>query len=216
MTHNRFTRIFTIGFIVLVAAYVVSFRISDPSWFKPLAKTMPVLFLSIATWRAGRTDSLIPFIPSALLLSSMGDLAGDLHAFLWQIGLFAAAHIAYIIGFIHRCNPTKAARTVASVFISAAVVLGSYIVPRIPVATERVFIVIYIMIITSMAISAVLQDSRYRWWYAAAAVVFIFSDSCIAWNRYVAHIPHATLWIMSTYFAAQYTIARLYLSEKLR
>lgn len=216
MTHSRFAKLFTAGFVAIVAVYVVSFRIGDPSWFRPLAKTMPVLFLGMATWRAGRSDSRLPFIPLALLLSSMGDLAGDLHAFLWQIGLFAAAHIAYIIGFIRRCNPTKAARTAVSVLISAAAVLGSYIVPRIPVATERVFIIVYIMIITSMAISAVLQGSRYRWWYAAAAVVFMFSDSCIAWNRYVAHIPHATVWIMSTYLIAQYTIARLYLAEKLR
>lgn len=216
MTAKRFNLIFTTGFVALIVVYAASFHIDAPAWFKPLTKTLPVLFLSLGTWRIGSSRGLLPFIPLALLLSSMGDLAGDLHAFLWQIGLFAAAHIAYIIGFIRRCNPTKAARTATSVLISAAAVLGSYIVPRIPVTTERAFIVVYIMIITAMAISAVLQGSRYRWWYAAAAVVFMFSDSCIAWNRYVTHIPHATVWIMSTYLIAQYTIARLYLAEKLR
>ncbi|MDE6140244.1 MAG: lysoplasmalogenase [Alistipes sp.] len=216
MGNRLFCKVFTIAFIALVAVYVLSFHIDTPSWFRPFAKTMPVLFLSMATWRAGNTGRCLPLIPLALLLSSMGDLAGDLHAFLWQIGLFAAAHTAYIVGFIRRCNPTKASRTVASALISLSAVLGSYIINRIPSRTESIFIIIYIIIITAMAISAVFQDSRYRWWYAAAAIVFIFSDSCIAWNRYVAHIPHATVWIMSTYFIAQYTIARLYLAEKLR
>lgn len=216
MNSRDFKRLFTVAFAALVAVYILSFHVGSPTWFKPLAKTMPVLMLSMATWRAGRTEGALPLLPLALLLSSMGDLAGDLHAFLWQIGLFAAAHIAYIAVFIRRCSPTKASRTAASVLISAAAVYGAYIVPRISVTAEGIFIIVYITIITAMAVSAVLQGSRYRWWYAAAAIVFMFSDSFIAWNRYVARIPHATVWIMSTYLAAQYTIARLYLAEKLR
>lgn len=216
MNSRDFKRLFTVAFAALVAVYVLSFHVDSPLWFKPLAKTMPVLMLGMATWRADRTERTLPLLPLALLLSSMGDLAGDLHAFLWQIGLFAAAHMAYIAVFIRRCSPTKASLTAASVLISAAAVYGAYIVPRISVTAEGIFIIVYITIITAMAVSAVLQGSRYRWWYAAAAIVFIFSDSCIAWNRYVARIPHATVWIMSTYLAAQYTIARLYLAEKLR
>ncbi len=200
----------------MAAVYVASLHIDAPVWFKAAAKTLPVLFLSMATWRVGRSDGILPLIPIALLLSSMGDLAGDLHAFLWQIGLFAAAHTAYIIGFLRRRRPTPASIAAAAAFIAAAALLGTYIAARIPSGIEQVFVVAYIAIITLMAISSVLQGSRFRWLYAAAAAVFMFSDSCIAWNRYVTHIPHATAWIMSTYFVAQYAIARLYIAEKLR
>lgn len=216
MTNRRFGRIFTIGFLALAAVYIASLRIDDPVWFKPVAKTLPVLFLSMATWRVGRADGILPLIPSALLLSSMGDLAGDLHAFLWQIGLFAAAHAAYIIGFLRRRRPTRASLVAAAALIAAAALFGTYIASRIPGGIEQTFIIAYIAIITLMAASSVLQDSRFRWLYAAAAIVFMFSDSCIAWNRYVTRIPHATAWIMSTYFIAQYTIARLYIAERLR
>lgn len=200
----------------MTAVYIASLHIGSPLWFKPAAKTLPVLFLSMATWRVGRSDGMLPLIPLALLLSSMGDLAGDLHAFLWQIGLFAAAHTAYIIGFLRRRRPTRASLAAAAVLVAAAALLGTYIASRIPGATEQTFVIVYIAVITLMAISSVLQGSRFRWLYAAAAAVFMFSDSCIAWNRYVTHLPHATAWIMSTYFVAQYTIARLYIAEKLR
>ncbi len=145
----------------------------------------------------------------------MGDLAGDLHAFLWQIGLFAAAHTAYIATFYRRRLPTRGAVIFVVVLALAAAALAGYFISHVGDTTEKIFIAIYIAVITCMCATAALQQSRYRALYAAAALVFIFSDACIAWNKYVEPIPHAAVWIMSTYFAAQYTIARLYIRERL-
>lgn len=213
MSTQRYINVITAGFTALVIVYAVSFAASDPAWLKPAAKTMPVLFLAICAWRTGGSGTA--FVPAALLLSSMGDLAGDLHAFLWQIGLFAAAHIAYITGFGRRCRPTRGAVIFVAVLALAAAALAGYFISNIGDATERIFIAIYIAVITCMCAAAALQQSRYRTLYTAAALVFIVSDACIAWNKYVEPIPHAVIWIMSTYFAAQYTIARLYVRESL-
>ncbi len=213
MSTQRYINTITAGFAALVIVYAASFAADDPAWLRPAAKTLPVLFLSICAWRAG--GSGLSFVPVALLLSSMGDLAGDLHAFLWQIGLFAAAHTAYIAAFCRRRRPTRGAVIFVVMLALAAAALAGYFISHVGDSTEKICIRIYIAVITCMCATAALQQSSYRALYAAAALVFIFSDACIAWNKYIEPIPHAAVWIMSTYFAAQYTIARLYIRERL-
>jgi uncharacterized membrane protein YhhN len=38
--------------------------------------------------------------------------------------------------------------------------------------------------------------------------MFMLSDSLLAWNRFHAAIPWATLWVLSTYYLALWWIAR--------
>ena len=61
---------------------------------------------------------------------------------------------------------------------------------------------------------------RYRGRYApgfrVAALLFVFSDATIAWNKFVEPLPDATLRIMSTYYAAQYLFALLALAASSR
>lgn len=211
---RRYKLLVSAGFALFAALYFLGRGTTDPAWVRPAVKTLPVLFLAAATWRIGRNG--LPLLPSALLLSSMGDLAGDLHAFLWQIALFAAAHAAYIAVFVRRWKPTRASLA-ASALLAAAVLCAAYrIIAHIPGPAERAFVAIYMAVIATMAVAAMSQDTPYRWAYAAAALLFIFSDGCIAWNRYLVRIPHAAVWIMSTYFIAQFSFARLYLAERLR
>jgi len=51
---------------------------------------------------------------------------------------------------------------------------------------------------------------------AALALLFVFSDATIAWNKFVEPLPDATLRIMSTYYAAQYLFALLALAASSR
>ena len=41
----------------------------------------------------------------------------------------------------------------------------------------------------------------------AGALLFVVSDSFLAWNRFRAPLPHAPLWVLGTYFGAQWLIA---------
>ena len=68
---------------------------------------------------------------------------------------------------------------------------------------ELIAVGIYGVIIYAMGFTAFLQNRPYSWLYAVAAVLFIFSDSCIAYWRFVGHLPHASTIIMVTYYAAQ-------------
>lgn len=175
-----------------------------------LIKCLPVAALGIATWC---TTGSVRWIPAALIFSAFGDLAGEHREFLLQIAMFAIAHIAYSIHFLKRAAIDKTAIALLVALCIAVVMLGVFIISHIKNTTEMIACGSYIVIIALMAGSAIVCRSAYRVWNIIAATLFIFSDSCIAINRFVEHIPHAGLLIMSTYFAAQYIFATVYLAE---
>ncbi|PSD50374.1 hypothetical protein C7E25_05325, partial [Stenotrophomonas maltophilia] len=43
---------------------------------------------------------------------------------------------------------------------------------------------------------------------AAGALLFVASDSLLAWDRFAGGLPLASLLVLSTYYGAQYAIAR--------
>ena len=55
-----------------------------------------------------------------------------------------------------------------------------------------------------MLYSALQYRGAYAAWFRLAALLFVFSDSVIAWGRFVAPIPCRTCVVMITYYAAQY------------
>lgn len=54
-----------------------------------------------------------------------------------------------------------------------------------------------------MGATAILQQRKRYGWYVVAAVLFILSDSLIVFDKYIAQIPARSVWIMTTYYAAQ-------------
>lgn len=204
----------TVSFLLAVVIYFSNWNIGVNHWLiKDISKTLPLCVLTIITWLvAGRRLAIMPL---AFLFSMLGDLAGEHRNFILQIGMFAIAHIFFIANFSRRSKFDKTAYVGAIIIAIVAIALGVTIVPNITKPIEQYACSSYILLISIMAISAVAQQSAYRWWYIVAALLFMFSDSCIAWNRYIGKIPHAGAIIMVTYFAAQYLFARQYIKEKL-
>ena len=202
----------TILFAGLVVAYFSSQSLGiDGQLMRDLVKTSPVLFLCLSTLIGGwRSRGVLPL---ALLFSACGDLAGEHREFILQIAMFAIAHIAYFVHFIRRATIDRTSIVLWSILSVMVVALGVIVVSHISKPTEAVACSIYIVIIATMASSAIACRTPYRVWNIVAALLFIFSDSCIAINRFVERIPHAGLLIMTTYFAAQYIFATVYLTE---
>jgi uncharacterized membrane protein YhhN len=68
----------------------------------------------------------------------------------------------------------------------------------------------YVTVISLMAAQAIGRatvrgDSASRW-VAVGACVFMLSDSLIAVNKFLIPVPLSSLWILTTYFAAQMLI----------
>lgn len=170
---------------------------------------IPTLFATFATLLNFKQGGWL--IPLALLASAAGDWAGAMGKFIFQIGFFAIAHIFYIADFAPKCKFTRH-RILTLVLFSATVLpfLG-YVMLHIVNNVELVAVGIYGLIIYSMGFTALIQDRRCSIFYAIAALLFIFSDSCIAYNKFVEHIPNANTWIMTTYYAAQGIFCTLHL-----
>lgn len=173
---------------------------------------VPTLFATVATALNFRRGGWL--IPLALLASSAGDWAGAMGEFIFQIAFFAVAHIFYIADFAPKCKFSLKC-TIALVLFSAIVLpfLG-YVLMHIGNRVEMIAVAIYGVLIYSMGFTALIQNRRFSMFYAIAAMLFIFSDSCIAYNRFVEHIPNATMWIMTTYYAAQGIFCTLHLTRE--
>jgi alkenylglycerophosphocholine/alkenylglycerophosphoethanolamine hydrolase len=192
-------------FFILTLYYFIA---EHSSWFI----AMPALFLGLATLAHSREGGWA--IPAALFLSAIGDYQGSEHNFILQVLFFALAHIFYIVDFLPKRNLSNRNKYVASIPYIYAVAFLILLISHMNHAVEMVAVVIYALIIATMGASALVMEIKHKWWYVIAAVLFIFSDSVIVYNKYIEHIPNASLWIMTTYYAAQGLFATLCLLRR--
>jgi uncharacterized membrane protein YhhN len=85
-------------------------------------------------------------------------------------------------------------------------------------AALRLPVIVYVVVLSSMGGQALARagmfarrgDARAGSARRAAvgAVLFMLSDSLLAWNRFHAAIPLSSLWVLSTYYLALWWIAR--------
>ena len=174
------------------------------------------LFFSSLVLFALRDKACVP-VAGALLLSAAGDAAGAVHDFLLQMFLFALAHVAYIRYFLPSAEFSRR-RIAAAAVVGAGLLLFLFagIVPRVASSVERTGVALYGAVIAAMLLSVLFYRGRYAPGFRVAALLFVFSDATIAWNKFVEPLPDATLRIMSTYYAAQYLFALLALAASSR
>lgn len=149
-----------------------------------------------------RLKPLIP-VGAALLLSAVGDAAGAGGMFIPQMLFFALAHGAYMCYFLPQAQ--LAPRPfVWPVLTALLLFLFVCIVPRAADPAERAGVAVYGLVVAGMLYSALQYRGAYAAWFRLAALLFVFSDSVIAWGRFVAPVPCRTYVVMITYYAAQY------------
>ena len=146
-------------------------------------------------------------------------LAGDVFL-MWPQGFlpglvsFLLAHLAYIVAF------TRSVRLAArwqpfALYAAIAALLLAQLWPGVP-APLRLPVVAYVACLASMAAQAGVV------WLAArgspgeaparqaaiGGLLFMSSDALLAFNKFDAPLPLASLWILATYWSAQALIAR--------
>ena len=77
------------------------------------------------------------------------------------------------------------------------------IIPFAPEGVVRTGMYVYAGLITVMMWSALMQKD---WMWGIGAILFVFSDSVIAINKFVSPVPDERFLIMATYYAAQLLI----------
>ena len=191
-------------FIALVAIFFLPLVL-------PYELAYPVVALFVASlWLTPWEVSL------ALLFSAMGDVAGCAGEILWQMGLFAVAHLWYILFFVRRYfakvdkrDGKVSRRTVVHLSIFSLCVLAvmavafALVVPAMPAGVVRIAGGAYAVVICGMFLMALLQRSSL---YALGAALFVISDLVLAWNLFVEPVENAGAMIMVTYYLAQWLI----------
>ena len=205
----------------------------DPGKVKPAAITASVVFLACAlfffspvklphkitlTLASAFIASLwlCPWqISLALLFSALGDYFGSCHIFLAQMGFFAVGHVFYVWFFVHRwltkVEPDRKltakvkGQAMVYLLLVAAILFVAFtkIVPCADAGVIRIGVCVYAVLISAMLFFALMQRSSL---YVLGAVLFVFSDFILAWNKFVDPIQHSGLLIMTTYYLGQYLL----------
>ena len=199
---RRFSRIFAWTTLFFVAGAVLFFTKAAAL---PYKVAWPVLLLSLATFLSRRRE-LLPF-GFALLFSAAGDAVGARGLFIPQMAFFALAHAAYVCWFLPRARRRLRAASLA-VTVPLLVFLFAAIVPEAPFPAERIGVAVYGLVIAAMLYSALQYDGACAAGFRCAALLFVFSDAVIAWNRFIGPVPARTWIVMITYYLAQYLFFR--------
>lgn len=177
---------------------------------KPL--TM-VIAMACAWWLA--RPSRYPVARGLLLLGLFLSMVGDVcllfeSSFVAGLSAFLCAHIAYIF-MLHRDTPRWLPSKAA--FFGCAVVgvaLYAYLWNHGLPSALRLPVWAYVCVIATMAGQAIGRAMSLRtpaaWAVALGAISFMASDSILALNKFVGHIPASYLWVLGTYYAAQWLI----------
>ena len=184
--------------------------------FKPMLMPILMLFVFVNSKLSSSFSKLIFF---ALLFSGFGDvfLMPYVDNFMLGLASFLIAHIFYIVAFIKGNNliegVKKSIKSTVVLLLAYSALVYVLVTNMLAVETDVVMIlavVVYASVITLMVLSTFSlyanNASLETKLMMIGAILFMFSDSVIAINKFVIEIPLSGLWIMSTYTLAQFLI----------
>ncbi len=181
---------------------------------KPLA-TVLVLAMAMLS-RPPVSTGYRALVGAGLLLSLAGDVFLMLPEDLFVAGLasFLLAHLCYIAAFLGGSSwPARILALLGYLALAAVnlVMLLPYVPGELQAAVLAYVAVLVVMAALAGARSWTLRGSALAAPATIAAIggaLFVLSDCLLAWNRFGGGIPYAALWVLASYYAAQWRIAR--------
>jgi uncharacterized membrane protein YhhN len=181
--------------------------------FKPLTT---LLIIAYAWPRGAATPVRRRWVLAGLALSLCGDVAllWPQQGFLPGLVSFLLAHLAYLVAFT-RDGVRLAARPMPFVLYGALAALILWrLWPGVP-AGLRLPVLAYVLCLASMAAQAAVQwrvargTARQRGAavLALGGALFLASDALLATNKFAGPLPMSGLWILCSYWLAQWCIA---------
>lgn len=206
---------FSILFFIIVLLELITGSSEALQYSHYIAKpaiVMSLIFLLINTGKH-LPKPILNKILAALIFSLLGDILlmfVNYSGHFFTVGLiaFLIAHVFYVMAFLEHKNSKKSALgfiiglMVYAAFLFYVLIdgLGSMLIP----------VIIYMLVILTMATSAYLRknsvsDLSYKLVFIGA-IMFMISDSVLAFNKFYEPLPLSNLSIMFTYALAQYLI----------
>ncbi|WDE10254.1 lysoplasmalogenase [Thalassomonas haliotis] len=191
-------------FIISAALYCFSILL-PPYPGHWLLKMLPValLIITVSRWPGDNTQKL--FL-AGLMFSVLGDFFlgyDSQHWFIFGLGAFFIAHIAYIVALmpIAKINGVKPYAILA--YLAGGSLMLSLLLPGL--AELLVPVIAYMSILLVMAITALLSKKSNPW-MMVGGLSFVISDAMIGLNKFYLTIPQAQFFIMISYYFAQYAL----------
>lgn len=183
---------------------------------KPLITISLMLFVYFTIKRKSRfTNKII----TGLFFSLVGDIflmfpyVDELY-FMLGLGSFLIAHLFYIAAFyLDSTNKIEVERRyVLPIFLVFGFsCMAYYLLLRPHLGSMNIPVLVYSFTITLMAIMAALRygktNTKSFAWVLVGAILFMISDSILAYNKFVERVEIGDLLIMVTYMLAQFFIA---------
>lgn len=181
---------------------------------KPLA-TLLILWMAAvvpaddARYRRRVLAGLVCSLAGDVLLMLPGD------HFVAGLVAFLLAHLCYIAAFVPGMRRRDAAWAALPLLLYAGINLAG-LWPYLPPALKAP-VLAYVLVLAAMAMAAIARwrgaarTSPLRGAAGSAAVgalLFVASDSLLAWDRFAGTVPAPALAVLATYFLAQWCIAR--------
>ena len=209
--------LFAISAVLAIIGSLIAPDSTSPwRWLHYLTKPTATLLLLVAVLRGMGSRAYGVPIAIGLAFGAAGDfflmLPGDY--FLAGLVGFLLAHCAYIWAL------TRDARfggnvAIFALFAVVAVAVFAGLWSHLP-SPMRVPVVIYALVLTTMAAQALSRHRQLAGTQAQPAarhaaiggLFFMVSDTMLAYGRFRWNIPYNAIWVLGTYYAAQYLFAR--------
>ena len=211
----------TAFFLCVIGAIGGSLLASDRhgawQWLHYLTKPTATALLIVLVFRNASANTYGRAIAAGLAFAFAGDfflmLPGD--HFLWGLVCFLLTHCAYIYALTRDARPVGRWPIFAG-FAALALLMVAGLWNAVPVAM-RLPVALYAAVLAFMAAQAVSRASQIpRGTPAGAAarlaaiggVLFMISDTILAYGRFRWIIPGQSLWVLGSYYIAQWLFAR--------
>ena len=205
-------------FLIFTSIYLTSifFQPYPLSW---ILKLLPIMVLLHFSWKRAcetKEPSHKLFIIGLFFSAFGGFFLGydPVNWFVLGLGSFLVAHIFYILSlrpFLEKGEAIKRLPIVAlyciygvSMFSLIYGGLGDLFIP----------VFVYMTVLLLMGITTLLSQKANKW-LIIGGVSFILSDSLIGLDKFYQPIPFESLFIMSTYYLAQFSLVKgLFVTNK--
>lgn len=202
---GKHSYLFLIAFIFGII--YVFFMPESPSFiFEITIKVIPMIcfILYVVLLPKEFKTTYTKWLLTGLIFCTLGD--ATLRWFIIGLTFFLIGHICYIFAFlsIKEIAPPKIAMLILLLY---GIVMAAWIVGNVLKSGDLILsvsVIFYISVILTM-VWAAMQTKKIT--VLMGAILFLISDSILALNMFVTNIDYSTLFIMSTYYYAQFLFA---------
>ncbi|SER99311.1 lysoplasmalogenase [Salipaludibacillus aurantiacus] len=127
--------------------------------------------------------------------------------FIAGLAAFLIGHLFYLAGFFTKMTVTPLKLASLLPIILYSFIIGRELTGALKTGGEEPLIIpviLYIAVISVMLFSSVLTGNI---WAVSGSILFVISDSILAWNMFISEVAHSGALIMITYYSAQFLIA---------